>query len=158
VAPEAEDQPLVTELMIISRDWRRKQAPFYSVSDVAKFFFGMSASWLRLKLTPEPHRPKTSFVRNGEPMEFRRRDPGKTDSARVFLLSDIEPMARSLHEFGDIGTQRLVQILDVVRSQVQLYELLDEPGDSGEAQVSGSPQDPEAPGEPALSGQRSAEV
>jgi hypothetical protein len=122
---------LVTEAMIITRDWRRRQAPFYSVHEVAKVFFAMSNSWLRLKLNPEPGRPDTSFVReDGKPMEFRRRNPAKSDSARVFTLADVERMAYSLHDFGDISPARLVQILSLVRDEAELFGLPGEPAEA----------------------------
>lgn len=118
---------MVTEAMILSRDWRRRQAPFYSVHEVAKAFFGMSSSWLRLKLTPEDGRPATSFTwPDGTRMEFRRRNPENTHSARVFTLADIEPMARSLHRFGDIDARRLAQILRIVQAQADLYDLFED--------------------------------
>lgn len=127
MAPAQQPTYMVTEAMIVGRDWRRKQAPFYSVHEVAKMFFAMSSSWLRLKLNPEPGRPHTSFVKAGKRMEFRRRNPEKTDSARVFTLADIEPMAYSLHSFGDIDAMRLAQVLRLVQAEAELYGLFDDP-------------------------------
>jgi hypothetical protein len=48
VPGEAVPAFMVTEEMIEGRDWARRQAPVYRVSEVAKVFFGMSESWLRL--------------------------------------------------------------------------------------------------------------
>src|SRR5690348_1215012 len=111
---------MVTEAMIVSRDWRRKAAPFYSVHEVAKIFFAMSSSWLRLKLNPEPGRPHGSFLDvHGKPMVFRRRDPDNSHSARVFTLADVEQMAHSLHEFGDIDSARLAQVLRLVQAEAE---------------------------------------
>jgi hypothetical protein len=119
---------MVTDAAILSRDWRRKQAPFYSVHVVAQIFFAMSPSWLRLKLNPEPGRPDTSFVTDaGKRMEFRRRNPEKSDSARVFTLADVERMAHSLHNFGDIESARLAQILRLVHDEAHLYGLFEDP-------------------------------
>ena len=118
---------MVTEAMIVSRDWRRKAAPFFSVHEVAKIFFAMSSSWLRLKLNPEPGRPHGSFLDvHGKPMVFRRRDPEKSDSARVFTLADVEQMAHSLNELGDIDSARLAQVLRIVHAVADLFGLFDQ--------------------------------
>lgn len=116
---------MVTEAMIISRNWHRRQAPFFRVEEVSKAFFGMSSSWMRLKLNPDPEHPETWFVRDGKRMEFRRLNPARAGSARVFTLADIEPMAYSLHDFGAIDSNRLVQILNIVQAMAKLYGLFD---------------------------------
>lgn len=127
----------VTESMIIARNWHRRQAPFFRVEETAKTFFGMSASWLRLKMAATPDHPLTWFVRDGRPMEFRRADPAKPDSARIFTLADIEPMVASLLELGGIDSVRAVKILDIVYAMAALYGLFDqpsgEPGDDPDA-------------------------
>lgn len=117
--------PVVTEAQILAQNWDRKPTPAYSVHEVAKLAFGMSSSWLRLKLSDkQPGRPETSFVgADGRRMSFRRKDPANPMSARVFLLSDIEPMARSLHSFGDIDDDRLALILEFVIHQASLFDL-----------------------------------
>jgi hypothetical protein len=118
---------MVTEAMLLARKWHRRQAPFFRVEEVAKVFFGMSASWLRLKMSADPEHPETWFVRAGKAMGFRRSNPDKTDSARVFWLSDIEPMAYSLHQFGAIDSARLARVLSVVQAVAALYGLFDDP-------------------------------
>lgn len=118
---------MVTEAMIISRSWHRRQAPFFRVESTARVFFAMSSSWLRLKMNPDAEHPDTWFVKDGQRMEFRRLNPDKASSARVFTLADIEPMAYSLARFGAIDSQRLMQILDVVTAMATLYGLFDEP-------------------------------
>jgi hypothetical protein len=124
---------MVTEKMISERDWDRRPGPWYRVNDLAKFFFGMSASWLRLKMKPDKNHPDTWFTVNGKPMEFRRLDETKTDSARVFWLSDVELMAWSLFAFESIDRQRLDKILALVRATADLYGLLGEdPGEDPE--------------------------
>jgi len=127
VPAEAVPAFMVTEEMINERDWSRGQAPFYRVAEVAKFFFGMSESWLRLKLRPDEDHPDTWFVLRGERIDIRRNDPGKDDSSRVFTLADIEPMAWSLRRFGAISGLRLAQILRVVEAEAFLYGLLTPP-------------------------------
>jgi hypothetical protein len=132
-APEEAAQPfMVTEEMISERDWSRGASPFYRVSEVATFFFGMSESWLRLRLRPDRDHPKTWFVRNGERIDVRRKDSERDDSERVFWLSDIEPMAWSLYRFGGIDGVRLAQILRVVEAEANLFGLVRfQPGDEG---------------------------
>jgi len=119
---------IVTEEMISSRDWSRRQAPFYRVDEVAKFFFGMSASWLRLRMKSDKKHPDTWFVSDGRPIEFKRNIPGKTDSARIFSLADIQPMAESLFVFGWCSADRLNHILMIVRGTAILYDLIPEEG------------------------------
>jgi len=124
---------MVTEEMITERDWGRNQIPAFRVSEVAKVFFGMSESWLRRMLRPDETHPDTWFVSGGQRMEFRRKDPGKTDSERVFLLSDVEQMAWSLFRFGAIKPRRLAQVLRLVEAEAHLFGLLtDEPPDDEE--------------------------
>jgi hypothetical protein len=119
------EKRIVTEEMIMARDWHRKPGPFYRVIEASKFFFGMSPSWLRLKMKADVRHPMTWFVYDGRPMEFRRLDPDKSDSGRVFLLSDIEPMAYSLYRFDAIKEARFNKILGLIRDSADLYDLLD---------------------------------
>lgn len=131
--PNFQMEIMVTERMIAERDWERRPGPFYRVNDLAKFFFGMSASWLRLKMKPDKSHPDGWFVVDGKPMEFRRLDQDKTDSARVFWLSDVELMAYSLFVLGSIDRARLDKILTLVRATADLYGLFaDEPQDPPE--------------------------
>jgi hypothetical protein len=127
VPAEASYAPMVTEEMIDGRDWGRGAVPVYRVAEVAKFFFGMSESWLRLKLRPDEDHPDTWFVYRGRRMDIRRKDPDKDDSERVFTLADIEPMAVSLRRFGAISAIRFAQILRIVEAEAYLYGLLTPP-------------------------------
>lgn len=134
--PKKEKGPerIVTDAMIESRSWRRKQAPKYRVEEVAKVFFGMSASWLRLKMSPDKEHPETYFTdEHGRRMEFRRSDPEKM-SARVFWLSDIEPMAESLLRYESIARIKYARVLNVVQAQAALYELFDDPPAGGDGE------------------------
>lgn len=117
---------MVTEEMINARDWSRGQRPFFSVDQVAKVFFGMSASWLRLKLKPDKKHPETWFVNpDGTRMDFRRNKPEQSDSSRVFALSDVEQMAWSLVRNGGIKPEKLGHVLHVVEAVAILYGLID---------------------------------
>lgn len=126
---------MVTEAMIVGRDWRRRQGPFYSVHEVAKVFFAMSSSWLRLKLNPDEDHPETWFVgRDGKRLKFWRRNPEKPDSARLFTLADIEPMAHSLYEFSSISRTRLAQVLRLVQVEADLFGLFEDPDEPDTSQ------------------------
>lgn len=99
--------------MISARKWDRRQAPVYRVKELAKFFFGMSESWLRLKMNADSDHPETWFTtEHGVRMEFRRAAPAIT-----VQLSDVEQMARSLLGFGAITSERLGQVLEAVRAE-----------------------------------------
>lgn len=151
VATREQDYPdyMVTEAMILSRDWSRRQAPFFRVEEVAKVFFGMSASWLRLRANPDADHPETWFTHpDGRRIEFRRADPEKADSARVFLLSDIEPMAYSLYKYGRITAARLTRILQVVQAIAQIYGLFDDP-EAAEVTADDEPEAAEGAGDEA---------
>jgi len=129
---------MVTEAMIVSRDWRRRQGPFYSVHEVAKVFFAMSSSWLRLKLNPDEEHPQTWFTdRDGVRLGFWRRNPERPDSARLFTLADIEPMAYSLFEFSSISKARLAQILRLVQVEADLFDLFGDLDETDAKQAEG---------------------
>jgi hypothetical protein len=116
---------MITGEMIEARDWTRGALPVYHMNEVAKFFFAMSASWLRLRLKADEGHPETWFVNpDGTRMQFRRNDPNRATSARLFWLSDIEPMAWSLVRLGGIEAHRLGCVLRVVEAEGVLYELL----------------------------------
>lgn len=74
--------------------------PNFTVHETAKLFFGKSSSWLRLRMRRTDDYPASWLVLDGVPMEIRRKDPDDPGSARLFVLSDIEPMARSMHAFA----------------------------------------------------------
>lgn len=123
MSPPRKQQRIVTEAMIEARSWHRKQRPVYRVDEMAKFFFGMSASWMRLKLNPDKNHPETWFTdEHDNRMVFRRSDPEKA-SARLFWLSDVEPMAASLLKYGAITRAKYAHSLNVVQAQAALYEL-----------------------------------
>jgi hypothetical protein len=122
---------IVTPDMILGRDWGRGQMPAYKVSVVAQVFFGMSSSWLRRHISQ-----KNVFIdQAGKPIDFRRLDPAKADSARVFLLSDVEQMALRLYEIGGIDAAKLSRVLAVVTAQADLFRLFDDPGDPAPERV-----------------------
>lgn len=106
----------------------------FTVDQVAKFFFGYSGSWLRLKMKPDANHPDTYFVLGGERMEFNREasygkpaEARENDlSARFFTLADIEPMAYSLFAFGAITHDRLVAVINLVKWEARLHGTLED--------------------------------
>lgn len=152
---------LVTEDMILSRDWRRRPKPAYKVSVVAEVFFAMSASWLRLHLSkgddPATWKPRPVInKKTGKPtgkmtkirkpgvlsdMEFRRIDPESEASARLFLLSDVLRMADRLHERGKISPRKMARCLNMIAAQADLYGLYDAPDDEEPEEPEESPED-----------------
>lgn len=60
--------------------------PLYTVSEVAKFFFGRSPHWMRWR------ERKGFFVLNGKDVGTTRTEQG----ARVYTLTDIEQIAHAL--------------------------------------------------------------
>lgn len=125
---------MVTEAMINERDWARGAAPFFRVDAVSKVFFGMSASWLRLKLKADEEHPETWFTwPDGSRMNFRRSNADRSDSSRVFTLADIQPMTLSLYRYGSIDAQRLAMIYRIIQAVAILYKLM--PPESEEDQA-----------------------
>lgn len=128
ISPEEISMPqtfMVTEENFAKREWGRNAIPVYRVAGVARFFFGMSDSWLRLMLKADPDHPNTWFTNpDGSRMVFNRLNPDNSVSARVFRLSDIEPMAWSLYRFGAITATKLAMVLRVVEAQAVLYEFV----------------------------------
>jgi hypothetical protein len=85
--------------------------PHFNVEETAKVWFGMSGSWLRFRMRPNAEHPMTWLVADGKPIEILRKDPADEQSHRVFVLSDIEPMAWSLYEF---------ELADITRARSEL--------------------------------------
>jgi hypothetical protein len=85
---------------MIPLDARGLPKPAFTVHETAKLFFGMSSSWLRLLMRPSDDFPMSRLVLDGKPIEIRRKYPEEDESARLFTLADIEPMAHSIHGFA----------------------------------------------------------
>jgi len=117
---------IVTQEMITSRDWHRKQVPVYKAEETARVFFGMSVSWLRRLLRPDDEHPETWFTyEDGTRIEFRR-SQGRSGGARNFWLSDIEDMAYSLLRYGAIDRAKLARVMQVVQAEAYLFGLFDD--------------------------------
>ena len=84
---------------MIPLDRKGLPSPAFTVHETARLYFGMSSSWLRVKMRRTDRYPLSQLVLDSQPMEIRRKYPDKAESARLFVLSDIEPMAFSLRDF-----------------------------------------------------------
>jgi hypothetical protein len=96
--------------------------PHFNVVETAKFFFGMSGSWLRFRMRPDEGHPLTWLVLDGRPIEIQRKNPNDEQSHRVFSLANIEPMAWSLFHFEEEDINRARSEL-AARQKVELGEL-----------------------------------
>lgn len=97
--------------------------PHFNVEETAKMFYGMSGSWLRFRMRPNDDHPLTWLVLDGKPIEILRKNPDDEQSHRVFVLSDMEPIAWSLYHFEEAEIARAGSEL-AARHQVELSELL----------------------------------
>lgn len=107
--------------------------PTFKVKEVAEVFFGKSVDWLRWRMRPDDKRVKDKvtgevtvipgehpdgfFILDGEPLEFKRTDPG----ARYFTLADIERMAHALAQGGHIDGARLALVTKMVVTCARLH-------------------------------------
>ena len=75
--------------------------PTFTTGEVAKIFFGRRRWWLQMH----------DFVLDGALIEPRRNEHG----VRQYTLVDIERMGYALAQAGEIGGERLISILSIVR-------------------------------------------
>jgi len=86
--------------------------PSFSVNTVATVFFGRSGSWLRLHMRLDG---RAVF----KPIRSRA-------DARVFGLSDIEPMAHALHQRDVIDTERLICSVMITKWVARVHGILED--------------------------------
>lgn len=94
-------------------------SPRYTVKEAAQFFFARTADWLRWRSQPAKNHPHGFFVLDSEALEPRRTGAG----ARYYSLADIERMAHALAQNGALGTDKLIQIIMLVKWQARLYDV-----------------------------------
>jgi hypothetical protein len=106
--------------------------PHFNVVETAKFYFGMSGSWLRFRMRPDEGHPLTWLVLDDQPMEILRKNPDDEQSHRVFTLADMEPIAWSLYRFeqqdidrarGELSAAHQVQLAELTAKQAAETEL-----------------------------------
>ena len=100
-------------------EWREDKfgqaEPNYKVSDVAKFFFGRGAEWLRWrsgKDRSDKEHPLGWFLLDGVPVEPSRTAAG----ARYYSLYDVERMALALWQENGIYARLLSTIVLLLRT------------------------------------------
>lgn len=114
-------------------DKKGKPIPTFKAKEVAEVFFGKSVDWLRWRMRSNDKRvkdpatgrtkvikgdhPDGFFLLDGDPMDFKRTDPG----ARFFTLADIERMAHALAQGQHIDGQTLTYTIRMVVTCARLH-------------------------------------
>lgn len=94
--------------------------PWFSSDEVAKCFFGRGSWWIRWRLRSTKDHPDGHFVLDGKPLEFVR---GR-QLQRKFSLFDIEKMAHSLAQQGDITPTQLAKTIHIVKTCAELHGVI----------------------------------
>lgn len=105
--------------------------PIFTVQEVAKFFFGRSADWMRWRISPdkpptnasadwEPKYPHGMLVLDGEPLPERRTKA----NYRYYTLADIERMAHALKQHDAIDGSALANTVSIVKYVAKQYRLI----------------------------------
>jgi hypothetical protein len=111
--------------------YEERLTPHYSVQEVAKFFFGRTADWLRWRylsdektdkktgeITPAKH-PDGYFVLDGVPLEPKKSLTGY----RWYTIADVERMAHALAQNGAIDGWQLDNIVNLVKAAASVQTL-----------------------------------
>lgn len=106
----AADKRLPTDKFILEGLDVSRQ-PLFTISEVAKFFFGRTTHWLRWR---EP------FMLDGKEVGTRRTET----HARVYALDDVEKMAHALAEAGDLTGDRFEGCLLAVEAVAKVWGYL----------------------------------
>jgi len=107
-----------------------RRSPYYSVQEVAKFFFGRTPHWLRWRylsdervskktgeITIPARHPDGFFILDGEVLEPKKSISGY----RWYTLADIERMAAALGQTGAIDGLEVSAITALVRANAQMW-------------------------------------
>lgn len=90
------------------------EGPTFTISEIAKFFFGRSAHWVRW-------RERTgAFTYEGKPVGIHRTPKG----ARMYDLADVEKMAHALAGEHHISAEELLNILKLVLIEGKVWGVL----------------------------------
>lgn len=92
------------------------KGPIFTVSEMAKFFFGRTNHWIRWKES------SGSMVDGSGKPVGKRRDPKMGN--RIYTLGDIEQIAHALAANGSITGTQLRHTLRILKSQGEMYEIL----------------------------------
>lgn len=93
--------------------------PNFSVDEVAKTFFGLSAHWLRWRGHPSRSNryPQGYFILDGRPLEEKR----TPHNSRYFTLPDVERLVHALVQNGALDGERAVVIINAVRAVAAVH-------------------------------------
>lgn len=94
------------------------RGPYFTVADVAKFFFARTAHWIRWR------ERKGFLVFEGQPIGKRKTLPNGKLAARAYDLADVERMAHALAEQQAINGAQLSNVLLLVRTEAQVWGYL----------------------------------
>lgn len=90
------------------------EGPRFTISEVAKFFFGRSAHWVRWR------ERSGAFTFEGQPVGVHRTPKG----ARVYDLADVEKMAHALAAERHITGEELSNILKLALLEAKVWGVL----------------------------------
>lgn len=107
--PRLPSDHFILEGLDVSRE------PVFTVSEVAKVFFGRSPHWVRWR------ERKGFFILDGEEVGTHRTDEG----ARRYTLADVEKMAHALAQKEAINGAQLANALLMVRTCAKVWGYLD---------------------------------
>ena len=88
--------------------------PLYAVGEVAKFFFGRTAHWVRWV------EREGKLVLDGVPVAKDRTGSG----SRKYTLTDVELMSHALAQNGAISGAQLRRALALVAVEAEIYDYL----------------------------------
>jgi hypothetical protein len=100
------------QMMLEGIDTSKK--PTFSISEMARFFFGRTPHWIRWLESKEP------LALDGIPIKEMRTASG----ARQYDLATIEKMAHAYAANGRISGAQLRRALVMIRVQAEMYEYL----------------------------------
>jgi hypothetical protein len=110
--PRLDDKKFIFEGIDVTRE------PLFTVSEIAKFFFGRSAHWVRW----QEGQGHFTLTKDGEkvPVGDRRTESG----ARVYALSDVEDIAHALAEHQAINGRQLNDVMLILSTNARIWGYL----------------------------------
>ena len=151
ILPANEEQPVVAIIDTVIDTTRPlfagidvSEAPHFTVSEAAKFFFKRSSHWIRLqenlglvhrtllcrdcegrgRVKREGKSVKCFTCQGNKTMKYRVATHRTAGGARYYDLADIEDLSQALHENAVIDQDQLRQALAIARLQGRLWGYL----------------------------------
>lgn len=106
--PRLDDKKFILEGIDVSK------GPTFTVTEMAKVFFGRSSHWVRL------HESEGKLVLDGSPVGARRTQAG----ARVYNLADVEQISHALAQQGEISGRQLNDALLIVSTMARVWNYI----------------------------------